>query len=273
MDSEQGGSIRAEGVSVVFGTKKAVDSVSIEVADGSIFVLLGASGCGKSTLMKALIGLLVPDEGRVLIGGQEIVRLTEEEMRPIRRKMGVAFQGGAMFSSLTLLENLVMPIVENGESGVEEAEWIARMKLDMVGLLDARDKLPSELSGGMRKRGAIARALALDPRILFLDEPTSGLDPITAAEIDDLVVSLNRTFGVTVFAVTHDIASAERISDEAALMDRGRVIAQQPMEELRRNDDPRVVALLERRPTEVERSETVARYFATPAEGGEGGRR
>lgn len=245
--SEAAPIIRVEGVSVTLGGRKILDRVDLTIRKGEVFVLLGPSGCGKTTLLRCLIGLLVPTEGKIFVGDTDIVPLDEGALDLVRRRMGVSFQAGALFNSMTVLENVELPLIENTKLLPAEIRAIARMKLEMVGLLDAAGRMPSEISGGMRKRAAIARAMALDPEILFFDEPSSGLDPLTAAEIDELIRTINKAFGVTVFAVTHDIASAFTIGHRTAMMRQGRLLAVAAPEEMRRSADPAVVNFLDRK--------------------------
>ncbi|MGH7149593.1 MAG: ABC transporter ATP-binding protein, partial [Planctomycetota bacterium] len=200
----EGTVLRVEGVEVAFDGNSVLRGIDLEVRRGEILYLLGPSGCGKTTLMKCMSGLLRPTRGSVTLEGVDLHAVAEVELDRLRLRMGMAFQGGALFNSLSVLENVALPLRER--TGLPEREILAivRLKLAMVGLADAAPLLPASLSGGMRKRAAIARALALDPEILFLDEPTTGLDPITAAGIDELVLKLNAAFGVSVVAVSHD---------------------------------------------------------------------
>jgi phospholipid/cholesterol/gamma-HCH transport system ATP-binding protein len=251
--------IVAKSVTLSFKDKVAVDSVDLTIERGEVFVLMGTSGCGKSTLMKCLIGLLVPDEGTIEIDGVDIVQLGDAELYPVRRKMGVAFQSGALFQSMTVADNVAFPLVETAGLSRDEARWVAHVKLSQVGLADAGDKLPSELSGGMRKRAAIARALALDPAILFLDEPTSGLDPVTSAGIDELVLDINRASGTTVFVVTHDLPSAFAIATRTALMSEGRLLSVLPPEELREDPTPEIASFVNREASRAPPGEGLAK--------------
>lgn len=253
--------IRVEGVRVQFAARTVLERIDLKIKKGEIFVLLGPSGCGKTTLLKCMIGLLVPTEGKIFIGDQDIVPLTEEDLDHVRRRMGVAFQGGALFNSATILENVCLPLEENTDYSIAEIRSIARMKLDMVGLLDAADRLPSELSGGMKKRAAIARAMALDPEIIFFDEPSSGLDPITAAEIDQLIMTLNKAFGITVFAVTHDIASAFTIGHRTSIMRDGKILAILPPAEMNKNEDPAISQFIHRHLPKEQRLSGIAHYL------------
>ncbi len=255
--------IVAESVTKSFRDEVAVQSVDLSIERGEIFVLMGTSGCGKSTLLKCLIGLLVPDEGVIEIEGVDIVQLEEAELYPIRRKMGVAFQSGALFQSLSVADNVAFPLVETAGLPREEARWVAHVKLSQVGLGDAGDRLPSELSGGMKKRAAIARALALDPAILFLDEPTSGLDPVTSAGIDELVLDINRTSGTTIFVVTHDLPSAFAIATRTALMSKGRLLSVQPPDELRNDPTPEIASFVNREASRAPAGKGLAKLLET----------
>jgi phospholipid/cholesterol/gamma-HCH transport system ATP-binding protein len=211
--------IRVDGVAQRFGSRTIFRDVSLSVATGEVFVILGGSGCGKSTLMKQMIGLLLPTEGRIEIGGRptDDPRALEE----IRRGIGVMFQSGALFGSMTLLENVMLPLEMYTRLPREGREAVARVKLGLVGLGDAAYLMPAELSGGMARRAGIARAMALDPPLLFLDEPSAGLDPITSAGLDRLILDLRRDLGCTFVVVTHELSSILAIADRCVMLDRG----------------------------------------------------
>jgi phospholipid/cholesterol/gamma-HCH transport system ATP-binding protein len=235
------------------------------VRRGEVFVIMGPSGCGKTTLLRHLCGLRAPSTGSVFVEGHDIYRLDEVQLRALRLRTGLAFQGGALLGSLSVVENVALPLRENTDLPDAVILATARMKLDMVGLLHAADLLPASLSGGMKKRAAIARALALDPEIIYLDEPSAGLDPITAAEVDNLICKLNRVFGITMVVVTHDIASASAIADRAAMLIDGRVAAMGTRDEVWQHPDRRIRDFIERRldqGDEVSVSD-IARHVAT----------
>jgi phospholipid/cholesterol/gamma-HCH transport system ATP-binding protein len=230
--------IRVRDLVVGFDDVIVLDHVCLDLFRGEILGLVGGSGSGKSVLLRTIIGLLQKKEGSIEILGSDIDRMSCEEKRGIERRCGVLFQHGALFSSLTVLENVQFPMREYLSISQDFMDDVALAKLDMVGL-NARDaeKYPSELSGGMTKRAALARALALDPEIVFLDEPTSGLDPISASDFDSLIRTLQQTLGLTVFMVTHDLASLANICDRIAALVNGTVVASGTLEAMRASAD------------------------------------
>jgi phospholipid/cholesterol/gamma-HCH transport system ATP-binding protein len=224
---------------VGFGDVTVLDHAALDVFEGEILGFVGGSGAGKSVLMRTIIGLLPKRHGTIEVFGTDLAALGERERRTIEQRWGVLFQQGALFSSLTALQNVQFPIREYLNLSPRLTEEIALAKLEMVGLSpDVRGKYPAELSGGMIKRVALARALALDPDIVFLDEPTSGLDPIGAAEFDELIRTLQRTLGLSVFMVTHDLDSLHAVCDRIAVLSEGRVIASGPIETMLASEHP-----------------------------------
>jgi phospholipid/cholesterol/gamma-HCH transport system ATP-binding protein len=230
--------------------------LSFQVLRGEVFAILGGSGSGKSTLLKHMIGLLQPLAGRISIDGDDIVAADRAGRRAIMRKFGVMYQMGALFGSMSTLENVRLPLEEFTEFDDEAIDLIARTKLALVGLSAAANRAPAELSGGMQKRAAIARAMALDPAIMFLDEPSAGLDPITSAELDRLIVRLARTLGITFVVVTHELPSIFAIADRAIMLDpqlRGIVATGAPAQLRDHSDNPWVHRFFNREPEEVQR--------------------
>ena len=212
--------IRVRDLAVRFGERTIFEHVSFDVLAGEIFVILGGSGCGKSTLLKVMIGLIEPAAGTVEILGQDLASASMEERRALLRRLGVMWQSGALFGSMTLLENVEVPIEEHTALPREAREMLARARLGVVGLGDATGRLPAEISGGMAKRAGIARAMALDPPLLFLDEPSAGLDPITSAGLDKLIRDLSRGLGTTFIVVTHELQSILAVGDRCIMLDK-----------------------------------------------------
>ena len=215
---------RAVDLTAGYGERTVLEGVSLDIHHGEILVILGGSGCGKTTLLKSFIGLLPPAQGRIELFGQEWWALDEPEREASLRRIGVLFQNGALLGSKTLATNVAVPLEMHTNLPEEVIERVVRLKLHQVGLEDAADRLPSELSGGMRKRAGLARALALDPELLFCDEPSAGLDPPTAYNLDQLLKSLRDGLGLTIVVVTHEIASIMRIADRIAFLDGGKLI-------------------------------------------------
>ena len=235
--------IRVENLTVGYGDNVVLKDISFEVKRGEVFVILGGSGCGKSTLLKHLIGLYRPMSGRILIDGDDIATAEGADRLRLLRRFGVMYQSGALFGSMSLLENVRLALEEFTSLDDEEMDLIARMKLQLVGLAGSENKMPSELSGGMQKRAAIARAMALDPALLFLDEPSAGLDPITSAGLDQLILQLARSLGITFVVVTHELASIYAIAGRVIMLDtqtKGIIATGRP-EELRDQSDTPVV--------------------------------
>jgi phospholipid/cholesterol/gamma-HCH transport system ATP-binding protein len=242
--------IEVKGVEVGFGSHLVLRGVDLAVHRGEVMGLVGGSGSGKSVLLRTLIGLIKPARGSIRILGQNTSGLDEEAERTLQRRWGVLFQQGALFSSLTVLENVEFPMRERLSLSAAHIREVALAKLAMVGLNHSdAGKMPSELSGGMTKRAALARALALDPELVFLDEPTSGLDPISAAEFDTLIKALRQMLNLTVFMVTHDLDSLETVCDRAAALVRGRIAAVGPARDLRHSTDAWVAAFFSARRT------------------------
>ena len=231
--------IEVRNLNTRFGAAVVHEDVSLAVQPGEIFALVGASGCGKSTLLRELILLHRPQSGSIRVFGREVIGLNDQEALPLRRRWGVMFERGALFSSLTVADNVGVVLREHTPLGERLIREIAAVKIALTGLpADAGPKYPSELSGGMRKRAALARALALDPELLFLDEPTSGLDPLSATGIDELVRHLREALGLTILMVTHDLDLLWRTADRVAVLGEGRILGMGTMPELSRVDQP-----------------------------------
>lgn len=240
--------IEVIGLQTHYGDREILKNISVSVPQGKTTVILGGSGCGKSTLLKHLIGLLKPTRGQIVIKGKDIAVMDEGELNEVRKRMGVLFQGAALLNSLTLGDNVALPMREHTRLNESTIKIMVRMKLDQVGLSGFENFYPSQLSGGMKKRAGLARALALDPELLFFDEPSAGLDPVTAAGLDELILKLRNVFKITIVVVTHEIASVFMIADYVIMLDIGEVVFSGTLDELKASDNPRVRMFLERRP-------------------------
>jgi phospholipid/cholesterol/gamma-HCH transport system ATP-binding protein len=231
---------------VAYGEREILHGVSFDVKREETLVILGGSGSGKSTLLRTLVGLERPSSGEIWIKGKNIAAISQDEMDEIRKRIGMSFQGSALFGSMTVGENVALPLREHTKLEDSTIEIMLRLKLEQVGLAGFEYYMPSQLSGGMMKRAAVARALAMDPEIIFFDEPSAGLDPIIAAGIDQLILELKRAFRMTIVVVTHELASAFLIADRMVLIDKGNVVAIGTKEEMRTSKVPRVRQFLDR---------------------------
>jgi len=240
--------ISIRGVSMSYAGRQVLDRVDLDVRRGEILVLLGGSGSGKTTLLKHVLGLAKPEAGSIRINGVDITCCSSSELGAVRRRVGVAFQAGALFNSMSVADNVALPLRELTRLAESTIKLVVWMKLMAVGLSDAGSLYPPELSGGMRKRAAVARAMALDPEILILDEPSAGLDPIVSAGLDELILFLNRSFGVTILVVTHELASAFHIADRVAMLHQGRLIAVDTKDQFAGRAHPRIRQFLDRQP-------------------------
>jgi len=221
-----------------FNNRRVLDGLSLKIDTGSTCVIIGRSGCGKSVLLKHIVGILRPDKGKLLVDNQEVDKLNEDELNALRLKIGMVFQGGALFDSMTVAENVGFGLIEH--DGIARKELLERVEgaLCMVGLCGIGNLMPSELSGGMKKRVALARAICINPQIILYDEPTTGIDPITADSINELIIGLHDKLKVTSIVVTHDMKSAYKIADRIAMMYQGKIIAQGSPEEIQNTDHP-----------------------------------
>ena len=239
-DAPASPAIQVLDVTKIYGTRTILNAIRLEVLEGETLVILGGSGSGKSTLLRLMIGNVMPNGGTIIGLGKDICHMDESELAQYRRSIGVLFQSGALYNSMTVAENVALPLREHTDLPEETIEIVVKMKLEQVGLREHAERLPSELSGGMKKRAGLARAMALDPKILFYDEPSAGLDPVTSAEIDQLIIDLNKKLGITSVVVTHEMDSAFRIAHRMVLLDRGKFIVSGTPDEMRNSADPLV---------------------------------
>ncbi len=230
--------IEIQGLHKSFGSHEVLSGIDIKIPAGSTLVILGGSGSGKTVLMKHMIGLLKPDRGRVLIEGEDIVPYGPQDLAKVRKKFGMVFQFAALFDSMTVYENVSFPLREHRKISEEEAREIVRQKLAIVGLERVEDKYPADLSGGMRKRVGLARAIVLDPKVVLYDEPTTGLDPITTDYVDEMILAAKARLGVTSVVISHDIASSFKVADNIAFLNNGVIADSGPPRSLRHSQEP-----------------------------------
>ena len=239
--------IEVEDLVMYYGNREILKGVSMEVRDGEIMVIMGGSGSGKSTLLRQLMVLERPHSGIVKSLDQDVGLMPTQKLYDLRKKLGVAFQGGALFSSMSVGENIMLPLQEHTELDPTTMQIMARMKLEMVNLAGFEDLMPSELSGGMIKRAAVARAIVMDPRILYMDEPSAGLDPVVSSSLDELILLLRDAMGMTIVVVTHELESTFKIADRVTVLDQGEILFIGTVDELRNHSNERIQSLLNRR--------------------------
>jgi phospholipid/cholesterol/gamma-HCH transport system ATP-binding protein len=243
-----GVAISVKDLRVKYGEREILHGISFEIQAGETLVILGGSGSGKSTLLRTLVGLELPSSGEIWMHGKNFASMSEVDRDELRKKLGMSFQSGALFGSMTVGENVGLPLHEHTVLDNSTIDIVIRLKLDQVGLSGFENYMPAQLSGGMKKRAAIARALAMDPEILFFDEPSAGLDPIIAAGIDELILKLKKAFKMTIIVVTHELASAFLIADRMILLDKGFIVADGTPQELQQSQHPRVRQFMDRVP-------------------------
>jgi phospholipid/cholesterol/gamma-HCH transport system ATP-binding protein len=259
--------ISVRDVVVTYGTRRVLNGINLDIARGETMVLLGGSGSGKSTLLRQIIGLEYPQQGRIMVNGVDLATGAPDDLKKIRRSVGVAFQNAALFNSMSVEDNVALALREHTRLAEPTIQLMTWMKLAVVGLADFGRSTPQQLSGGMRKRAAVARALALDPEILVFDEPSAGLDPIVAAELDELILGLKRAFRMTVLVVTHEMGSAFRIADRMAMLYQGSLIAVGTKEELRNSQHPRIRQFFDRIPDQIVDASVIDKRFESYLKG------
>jgi len=248
MDDTNDTIIEVHDLVVRYGDRTVLDGVSFSVKRGETLVILGGSGCGKSTLLRNLVGLMRPHSGKILIGGQDVTAMSDTDRIEVRKKLGMCFQGSALFNSMSVADNVALPLREHTPLEESTIEIMTKIKLELVGLGGCENLLPSELSGGMKKRAGLARAMAMDPEIIFYDEPSAGLDPIVAAGLDALIRKMQSTFNLTSVVVTHEMSSVRLIADRVLMLLAGKVVGYGTFDELEKADHPFVKQFFERRP-------------------------
>jgi phospholipid/cholesterol/gamma-HCH transport system ATP-binding protein len=239
--------IRVTDLQAHYGAQQVLHDIDLAVRPGEIMVIMGGSGSGKSTLLRHLVGLTRPSAGKVELLGVDITQASAREMLRLRRRIGVAFQGGALFSSMNVLDNIMLPLREHTRLDRKTMEIMARLKLEVVSLAGADALMPAQLSGGMLKRAAVARAIVMDPKLLFFDEPSAGLDPVVSSALDDLILKLRDAMNMTMVVVTHELESAFKIADRITVLDQGRVLQVDTVDGIRRSGNQRIQNLLNRR--------------------------
>jgi phospholipid/cholesterol/gamma-HCH transport system ATP-binding protein len=240
--------IRVSNLLTHYDGRVILNNVSLEVKQGEIMVIMGGSGSGKSTLLRYMLGLEKPSAGHIELLGKDITRMSDNELHHMMKNIGVSFQGGALFGSMTVAENIQLPLKEHTKLDQKTMQIMSQMKLEVVNLAGFENLMPSQLSGGMVKRAALARAIILDPRLLFFDEPSAGLDPVVSAELDELILRLRDAMNMTIVVVTHELDSAFKIADRITILDRGEILMCGTVDEVRNSDNQRIYNLLHRQP-------------------------
>ncbi len=240
--------IDVENLVTHYADKKILNGVSLAVNKGEIMVIMGGSGSGKSTLLRYMLGLNKPTSGSIKLLGQDITKMTNNQLHEMKKKIGVSFQGGALFGSMSVSENIQLPLVEHAKLDINTMRIMSQMKLEVVNLAGFEDLMPSQLSGGMIKRAALARAIILDPELLFFDEPSAGLDPVVSAELDELILRLRDAMNMSIVVVTHELESAFKIADKITILDRGEILMSGTVDEVKNSDNQRIHNLLHRKP-------------------------
>jgi len=251
-DPQTQAAIEVEDLVTHYGTTRILDHVHMHVNTGEIMVIMGGSGSGKSTLLRYMLGLHKATSGSIKLLGHDITKINSQEMDHLRKNMGVSFQGGALFNSMTVGENVCLPLREHTNLDENTIQIMGRMKLSVVNLGGFDDLMPAQLSGGMIKRAALARAIVMDPKLLFFDEPSAGLDPVAAAELDDLILRIRKALNTTIVVVTHDLDSTFRIADRITVLDKGKILMIGTVEEVKNSDNERIQSLLNREARHVE---------------------
>ncbi|NOY67383.1 MAG: ATP-binding cassette domain-containing protein [Gammaproteobacteria bacterium] len=240
--------INISNLSAHYGERRILNNVSMAINDGEIMVIMGSSGSGKTTLLRSMLGLKKPTSGTIQLMDKEITTLSTKDLYKVRQQLGVSFQGGALFSSMSVRENIQLPLCEHTKLDQKTMDIMCRLKLEVVNLSGYENLMPAELSGGMLKRVALARSIIMDPRLLFFDEPSAGLDPVTSAELDELIITLKHAMKMTIVVVTHELESAFRIADRITVVDQGDILIIGTVEEVKNCSNERVQNLLNRRP-------------------------